>query len=69
MCLVKLKIMPAWAIKPGSDYRSPILIKKNVEQFSLYKEKQKGSGAKSYIRKGFLICKEMRQHLVILYMR
>jgi hypothetical protein len=28
-----------------------------------------GAIAKSYMRKGFLICEEMRKYLVILYMR
>ncbi len=32
---------------------------------TLYKEIQMGSGAKSYMRKGFLIFEEMRKYLVI----
>jgi hypothetical protein len=31
----------------------------------MYKESQKGSGAKSYMRKSFLIYEEMRKYLVI----
>ncbi len=31
----------------------------------MYKEIQKGAVAKSYMRKGFLICEEMRKYLVI----
>jgi hypothetical protein len=33
--------------------------------FLTYKEIQMGSGAKSYMRKGFLICKEMRKFFSI----
>jgi hypothetical protein len=35
--------------------------KKENKIFLIYKEIQMGSGAKSYIRKGFLIYKEMRK--------
>jgi hypothetical protein len=40
-------------------------VKKKEKIFHIYKEIQKGSGAKSYMRKGFLIYEEMRQYLVI----
>jgi hypothetical protein len=33
--------------------------------FLIYKEIQMGSGAKSYIRKGFLIYEEMRKYFTI----
>jgi hypothetical protein len=33
--------------------------------FFIYKEIQKGSGAKSYMRKGLLIDEEMRKYLVM----
>ncbi len=35
------------------------LIKKKTKFFLIYKEIQMGWGAKSYMRKGFLICEEM----------
>ncbi len=38
----------------------PTLIKKENTIFLIYKEIQMGSGAKSYMRKGFLINEEMR---------
>ncbi len=38
-------------------------VKKQI--FLIYKEIQQGSGAKSYMRKGFLIYEEMRKYLVI----
>ncbi len=40
------------------------LIKKK-KCFLIYKEIQSGSGAKSYMRKGFIIYEEMRKYLVI----
>jgi hypothetical protein len=40
------------------------LIKKE-KKFLIYKEIQMGSGAKSYMRKGFLIYEEMRKYLVM----
>jgi hypothetical protein len=43
------------------------LIKKDNEIFLIYKKIQSGSGAKSYMRKGFLIYEEMRKYLP--YMR
>jgi hypothetical protein len=39
--------------------------KKGNEIFFIYKEIQKGSVAKSYMRKGFLISEEMRNYLAI----
>ncbi len=39
--------------------------KKENEIFLIYKEIQKGSVAKSYMRKGFLINEEMRKYLVM----
>jgi hypothetical protein len=36
--------------------------KKENEIFLMYKEIQKGSGAKSYTRKGFLIYEEMHKY-------
>ncbi len=41
-----------------------ILIKKEIKIFLIYKEIKMGSGAKSYMRKGFLIYEEMRKYLV-----
>jgi hypothetical protein len=35
------------------------------EIFLIFKEIQMGAGAKSYIRKGFLIYEEMREYLTI----
>jgi hypothetical protein len=40
-------------------------IKKEKKIFLIYKEIQMGSGAMSYMRKGFLIYEEMRKYLVI----
>ncbi len=39
--------------------------KKENKTFLIYKEIQMGSGAKSYIRKGFLIYEEMRKFFPI----
>jgi hypothetical protein len=39
--------------------------KKEKKIFVIYKEIQMGSGAKSYMRKGFLKYEEMRKYLVI----
>jgi hypothetical protein len=39
--------------------------KKERKNFLIYKETLSGSRAKSYMRKGFLIYKEMREYLVI----
>ena len=36
--------------------------KKENKTFLIYKEIQMGSGAKSYMRKGFLICEEMHKY-------
>jgi hypothetical protein len=41
------------------------LIKKENQTFLIYKEIQMGSGAKSYMRKGFLIYEEMRKFFPI----
>ncbi len=43
---------------------SAILIKKEKEIFLIYEDIQKGSGAKSYMRKGFLIYEEVHKYLV-----
>jgi hypothetical protein len=37
--------------------------KKENKTFLIYKEIQMGSSAKSYMRKGFLICEEMRKYM------
>ncbi len=42
----------------------PGTVKKEKNIFLIYKEIQKGSGAKSYLRKGFLIYEEMLNYLV-----
>jgi hypothetical protein len=39
--------------------------KKENEIFLIHKEIQGGSGAKSYMRKGFLLYEEMRKYLTI----
>jgi hypothetical protein len=39
--------------------------KKENKIFLIYKEIQMGSGAKSYMRKGFLIYEEMRKYFTI----
>ncbi len=49
----------------GHDVYLDALIKKKRKIFPLYKEIQMGSGAKSYMRKGFLIYEEFRKYLVI----
>jgi hypothetical protein len=38
-------------------------VKKGKKISLIYKESRKGSGAKSYLRKGFLINEEMRKYL------
>jgi hypothetical protein len=38
-------------------------VKKEKKIFFIYKEIKKGSGAKSYMRKGILIYEEMRKYL------
>jgi hypothetical protein len=40
--------------------------KKEKKIFLVYKEIQKGLGAKSYMTKGFLIYEEVRKYLVII---
>jgi hypothetical protein len=45
---------------PASFSQSTLINKEN-KIFLIYKEIQMGSGAKSYIRKGFLIYEEMRK--------
>jgi hypothetical protein len=50
----------------GSPPASTVLTytdKKEKEIFLIYKEIQRGSVAKSYMRKGFLIYEEMRKYL------
>jgi hypothetical protein len=42
------------------------LIKKKTKFSLIYKEIQMGSGAKSYMRKGFPIYEEMRKYFTIL---
>jgi hypothetical protein len=41
------------------------LIKKEKTIYLIYKDIQKGSGAKSYMRKGILIYEEMHKYIVI----
>ncbi len=41
------------------------MIKKKITFFLIYKKILKGAVAKSYTRKGFLICEEMCKFLVI----
>ncbi len=48
-----------------SFLQSSRLIKKENKTFLIYKEIQMGSGAKSYMRKGFLIYEEMRKYFAI----
>jgi hypothetical protein len=43
---------------------NPCTVKKEKTIFLIYKEIQKGSGAKSYMRKGFLIKEEVRKYFV-----
>jgi hypothetical protein len=43
----------------------PYTDKKEYKIFLIYKEIQMGSGAKSYMRKGFLIYEEMRKYFPI----
>jgi hypothetical protein len=43
----------------------PYTDKKESKIFLIYKEIQMGAVAKAYMRKGFLIYKEMRKYLVI----
>ncbi len=45
-------------------YKTVSLIKKKTT-YSSYEEIHMGSGAKSYMRKGFLICEEMRKYFTI----
>jgi hypothetical protein len=42
-----------------------VLIKKENKIFLMYKEIQKGTVAKSYMMKGFLIYEEIRKYLVM----
>ncbi len=48
----------------GKKFR-PYTDKKENKTFLIYKEIQMGSGAKSYMRKGFLIYEEMRKFFPI----
>jgi hypothetical protein len=67
---MQLLSSPAAGIRRGSITRtqqsviSPIKYtdKKENKIFLIYKEIQRGSGAKSYMRKGFLIYEEMRKY-------
>ncbi len=43
-------------------------VKKEKNIFLIHIEIRKGSGAKSYMRKGFLVYEEMRKYLFLLYM-
>ncbi len=43
--------------------------KKENQIFLIYMEIQMGSGTKSYMMKGFLICEEMREYCPIYCMR
>ncbi len=52
--------------KEGEKVRKDsTLIKKKIKFSSLYKEIQMGSGAKSYMRKSFLISEKMGKYLTI----
>jgi hypothetical protein len=42
---------------------SGTLIKKENKIFLIYEKIQMGSGAKSFMRKGFLICEEMHKYI------
>ncbi len=46
-------------------FRTYCTEKKEKKSLLIYKEIQMRSGAKSYMRKGFLIYEEMRQYLII----
>jgi hypothetical protein len=48
-------------IKDESTYTD----KKKIKFLFIYKEIQSGAVAKSYMRKGFLICEEMRKYFAI----
>jgi hypothetical protein len=50
--------------------RIPALINENEMKIFLiyYKEIQNGAVAKSYVRKGFIICEEMRKYCILPYM-
>jgi hypothetical protein len=48
--------------KQGSIGIEEGTLKKKKKKFLIYKEIQMGSGAKSYIRKGFIIYKEMHKY-------
>ncbi len=43
------------------------LIKKKTRIFRIYREIQMGSGAKAYMRKGFLIYEEMHKYFYHMY--
>jgi hypothetical protein len=46
----------------GKKYDKWYTEKKEKNNFLIYKEIQMGSGAKSYVRKGFLIYEEMHKY-------
>jgi hypothetical protein len=49
----------------GLDQRECTLIKEKTKIFLIYKEIQMGSGAKSYMRKFFLIYEEMHKYMTL----
>ncbi len=53
--------LPVCRLSKGGGYT----VKKEKKISLIYKEIQMGSGAKSYMRKGFLIYEELRKYLVI----
>jgi hypothetical protein len=50
------------ALARGQSWSALHTDRKENKIFLIYKEIQMGSGAKSYMRKGFLIYEEMRKH-------
>jgi hypothetical protein len=62
MCLTPFKES---CMEITSCFKPYHTVKKEKKIFLTYKEIQKGSGAKSYMRKGFLIYEEMHKYLVI----
>jgi hypothetical protein len=65
---LQLEAMTEWkqnVIQIGPKQTFPCTDKKEKEIFLIYREIQKGSGAKSYMRKGSLIYEEVRKYLVI----
>ncbi len=62
---IKILTLLAGNANCGLLFRLCTLIKKVNTIFLVYKEIQSGAVAKSYLRKGFLICEEMRKYFVI----